>query len=109
MIVAIRDHVKLRGDDPLDATIAGTQHKAYLVANLALNDGPQTAADHYRMELAAIHGAISFYYDNDPASARRGRATRRPLCASCLGWRSSERARRLLERATMPTSVSISI
>lgn len=67
MIVAIRDHVKLRGDDPLDATIAGTQYKAYLVANLALNDGPQAAADHYRLELAAVHGAISFYYDNEAA------------------------------------------
>ena len=41
MSLEIREHIKLRGDDPLDATVAGTHFKAYLVANLALNDGPQ--------------------------------------------------------------------
>ena len=45
MVVEIREHIKLRGDNPLDATVAGTHYKAYLVANLALNDGPQAAAD----------------------------------------------------------------
>ena len=67
MVLTIREHIQLRGDDPLDATVAGTHYKAYLVANLALNDGPQAAADHYRLELAVVHGAISFYYDNETA------------------------------------------
>ena len=67
MIAAIRDHVELRGDDPLAAAIAGTHYKACLVANLALNDGSQAAADHYRLELAAVHGAMAFYYDNEAA------------------------------------------
>ena len=47
--------------------ITGTHHKAYLVANLALNDGPQTAAEHYRIPLATVHGAMTFYYDNEAA------------------------------------------
>ena len=47
--------------------IAGTHHKAYLVANLAVKDGPQAATDHYRIPLANVHGAMAFYYDNEAA------------------------------------------
>lgn len=67
MNIAIREHIELRGDDPLDAAIAGTYYKAYLVANLALNDGPQAAADHYRIPLATVYGALAFYCDNEGA------------------------------------------
>lgn len=67
MALEIRDHIKLRGDDPLDATVAGSRYKAYLVANLALNDGPQAAAEHYRIPLAAVYGALAFYCDNEAA------------------------------------------
>ena len=65
MALEIREHIKLRGDDPLDATVAGTHFKAYLVANLALNDGPQAAAEHYRIPLAAVYGALAFHCDNE--------------------------------------------
>lgn len=44
MVIEIRQHVELRGNNLLEAKVAGTQHEAYLVANLAVNDGPQTAA-----------------------------------------------------------------
>ena len=57
----------LGGNRPLEVAIAGTHHKAYLVANLALNDGPQAAADHYRIPLANVYGAMAFYYDNEAA------------------------------------------
>ena len=67
MVLEIREHIQLRGDDPLDATVAGTHCKAYLVANLALNDGPQAAAEHYRIPLATVYGALVFYYDNEAA------------------------------------------
>ena len=67
MVLAIRQHIQLRGDDPLDATVAGTHYKAYLVANLALNDGPQAAADHYRIPLATVYGALAFHCDNEAA------------------------------------------
>jgi len=67
MALEIREHIKLRGDDPLDATVAGTHYKAYLVANLALNDGPQAAAEHYRISLAAVYGALAFHCDNEAA------------------------------------------
>ncbi len=49
------------------AVIVGTHHKAYLVANLALKDGPQAAADHYRIRLANVYGAMAFYHDNEAA------------------------------------------
>ena len=49
------------------AVIAGTHHKAYLTANLALNDGPQAAAEHYRVPLVAVYSAMAFSYDNEPA------------------------------------------
>lgn len=65
MVLEIREYIELRGNNPLDAVIAGTHHKAYLVANLALKDGPQAAADHYDIGLASVHGAIAFYYDNE--------------------------------------------
>jgi uncharacterized protein (DUF433 family) len=67
MVLEIREHIELRGDNPLDVVIAGTHHKAYLVANLALKDGPQAAADHYGISLANVHGAMAFYYDNEAA------------------------------------------
>ena len=67
MVIEIREHIELRGNDPLEVAIAGTHHKAYLVANLALNDGPQAAADHYRIPLAMVHGALGFYYNNEAA------------------------------------------
>ena len=67
MVLAIRQHIQLRGDNPLDATVAGTHYTAYLVANLALNDGPQAAADHYRIPLASVYGALAFHCDNEAA------------------------------------------
>lgn len=65
MVLEIREYIQLRGNNPLDAVVTGTHHKAYLVANLALKDGPQAAADHYDIGLASVHGAIAFYYDNE--------------------------------------------
>ena len=67
MVLAIRQHIQLRGDNPLDATVAGTHYKAWLVANLALNDGPQAAAEHYRIPLATVYGALAFHCDNEAA------------------------------------------
>ena len=67
MVIQIREHIDLQGDNPLEAAVAGTHHKAYLVAILALNDGPQAAADHYRIDLATVHGAMAFYYNNEAA------------------------------------------
>ena len=67
MALAIRQHIELHGDDPLSATVAGTYYKAYLVANLAINDGPQAAAEHYCLDLATVYGALAFYYDNEAA------------------------------------------
>lgn len=67
MVLEIREHIQLQGDNPLDAIVAGTHYKAYLVANLALNDGPQAAAEHYRILLATVYGALASYCDNETA------------------------------------------
>ena len=67
MVLEMREHIQLRGDNPLDATVVGTHYKAYLVANLALNDGPQAAAEHYRIPLGTVYGALVFYCDNETA------------------------------------------
>lgn len=64
MAVEINQHVEKRGDDPLAAVITGRETKAYLVANLALNDGPQAAAEHYNLTLAQVYNALTFHYDN---------------------------------------------
>ena len=89
-VLGIREHVKLRGNNPLAAMITGTHHKAYLVANLALNDGPQAAAEHYRIPLAAVHGAITFYYDNEAAINDAIRQARE--LGEQLGTRSAQSA-----------------
>ena len=67
MALVLREHIKLRGDNPLNATVVGTHYKAYLVANLVLNDGPQAATDHFRLPLASVYGALAFHYDNEAA------------------------------------------
>ena len=90
MVLEIREHIELRGDDPLDATIAGTHYKAYLVANLAFNDGPQAAADHYRIPLATVYGALAFYCDNEGAIDEAIRQAREQ--GEQLGARSAQAA-----------------
>lgn len=68
MPVELKQHIELRGDDPLDAVIAGTTRiKAYLVANLAILDGVEAAATQYKISPAEVHGALAFYYDNEDA------------------------------------------
>lgn len=49
--------IEFRGDNRSDAVTAGTQHNAYLAANLAFNDGPQAAAERY-MDVLAIPAAF---------------------------------------------------
>ena len=67
MALVIRQYINLHGDNPLAATVAGTHFKAWLVANLALNDGPQATAERYRLPLADVYGALAFHYDNQAA------------------------------------------
>ena len=88
MVLEIREYIQLRGNNPLDAIVTGTHHKAYLVANLALKDGPQAAADHYDIGLASVHGAIAFYYDNEAAINESIRAARE--LGGKLGARSAQ-------------------
>ena len=101
MVVEIREHIKLRGDNPLDATVAGTHYKAYLVANLALNDGPQAAAEHYRIPLATVYGALVFHCDNEAAIDQAIREARE--LGEQLGARSALSAiKEMKERLNAP-------
>lgn len=67
MVLKIRQHIELRGKNPLAAMVAGTHYKAYLVTNLAFNDGAQASADHYGIPLANVYGAMAFYCENEGA------------------------------------------
>ena len=96
MSLAIREHIQLRGSDPLEAAIAGTQHKAYLVANLALKDGPRSAAGHYRLDLATVHGAMALHYDNETAITAAIRQARE--LGEQLGARSAQSALKEIRR-----------
>jgi hypothetical protein len=65
LALANKTHVITATDDPLDALIQGTHYKAYLVANLTFNDGPEASAEHYGLSLADVHTAMVFHYDNE--------------------------------------------
>ena len=97
MTVELKTYIELRGDDPLDAVIAGTTRtKAYLVANLAFNETPEHAAEHYGLSLAAVHAAISFYYHNEEAIKQADEDLMAKLWAN--GMRDAREARKEIMR-----------
>ena len=65
MVIQNKQYVEIRSDDPLEAVIDGRHYKAYLVANLAFNQGAEVSAEHYGLTLAEVHGAMAFYYENE--------------------------------------------
>lgn len=67
MVAKMSHHIKLVGDNPLDAVLDGRSTKAYLVANLAFLDGVQTAVEHYDINPATVYAAMSFYEENRSA------------------------------------------
>ena len=77
MVLEIREHIECRENDPLVVATGGTSHKAYLVANLALKDWAQAAADRYGIDLANVHGAMAFYSDNEAAITEAIRQARK--------------------------------
>jgi hypothetical protein len=67
MAIKLKQHVELHGDDPLDAIIAGTTIKAWLVANFAMLNSVEEAVEQYNLSLAEIYSALAFYHDNAEA------------------------------------------
>jgi uncharacterized protein (DUF433 family) len=67
MVLLNQTHVITPTDNPLDALIDETNYKAYLVANLAFNDGAEASAEHYRIPIAQVYSAMAFYRDNEEA------------------------------------------
>ncbi len=90
MVLEMRPHIELRGKNPLAARVAGTHYKAYLVANLAFNDGAQASADHYGIPLANVYGAMAFYCENEGAIKEAMREARE--LGDQLGARSAQAA-----------------
>ena len=67
MVVELKQHVELRGDDPHDAVITGTTIKASLVANFAILNSVEEAVEQYSLSLAEIYSALAFYHGNQEA------------------------------------------
>jgi hypothetical protein len=71
MAIQIKQHIELEGTNPLDAIVDGhIRVKAYLVASLAIKDGVEAAVEQYKdfdLSVAAVHAALTFYYDNEAA------------------------------------------
>lgn len=65
MEITTRQHIKIEDDTHvLDALMVERPVKAYMVANLAFQDSPDVAAEHYSISLGAVYAAMSFYEDN---------------------------------------------
>jgi len=96
--VELKQHIELRGDDPLDAVIAGTiRIKAYLVANLAMLDGVEAAVKQYNISPAEVHAALAFYYDNKEA-IQQANAKAMELIRASGGHDAQERRAEILRR-----------
>lgn len=88
MAIQIKQYVEQVGSDPLDAVVSGRHHKAYLVANLALQDSPEASAEHYKLSLAEVYGTIAFYHENKESiedSIKEARKLGEKLGATTLG------------------------
>jgi ribose/xylose/arabinose/galactoside ABC-type transport system permease subunit len=57
-------HIVLKGDNPMKAIIAGTNLKAYRIAQFVLAWGAEEAVQKYGVDQAQIYSVLSFYYDN---------------------------------------------
>ena len=90
MAIQVKQHIEVRGDNPLEAVMVGTNKKVYLVALLAIKDGVEAAVDADELPLSAIYAALSFYYDNEEAIEEALVEARAQLQA--LGARDSSEA-----------------
>ena len=64
----LKQHIELRGGNPPDAVIAGTNLKAYLVARFILGWGIDKAVEQYstyNLTRSELYAALTFYYDNE--------------------------------------------
>ena len=96
MVVQLKQYIELRGDNPLDAVVAGTTRKAYLVASLAINDGAETAAEEDELSLAEVYAALAFYHENETAIQHALETVREQIRAA--GGRDSREVREEIMR-----------
>jgi hypothetical protein len=85
MALEIKQHIKLQSENPLDAIVDGHPRvKAYLVASLAIKEGVEAAVEQYKdfnLSVAAVHAALTFYYDNQEAIRKADEEAMRKLRA----------------------------
>ena len=67
MPVNLIQHIELRGENPRQAVLMGTNVKAYLVAQFVLGWSVDAAVEKYGLSKAKIYAAMSFYFDNLPS------------------------------------------
>jgi uncharacterized protein (DUF433 family) len=65
-MLTLQQHIELRGENPLQAVIVGTEIKASLVANLYIQSDANidTVCTQYDLTPAQVYAALAFYYDN---------------------------------------------
>jgi hypothetical protein len=90
MVAELKQHIELRGENPLDAVMVGSNLKVYLIASFALQEGVEAVAVEYDLTPAAVHAALTFHFDNEHAIHEARAEDMRELRA--MGMRdSSER------------------
>ncbi len=64
MVLQLKQHILLQGENPLNARLIEKPLKAYLVANFAFNYGLEATVEQYNLSSASIYASMSFYEDN---------------------------------------------
>jgi hypothetical protein len=67
MASELKQHIKIVGDNPLEAMVIDRRLKAYIIAQIALVDGADATAELYDLNLGTVYAAMSFYEDNREA------------------------------------------
>ena len=99
MTIELKQYIEIRGDNPLDAVMVGTNLKAYLIASFALQEGVEAIAEEYKLSQAAVHAALSFHYDNEAAIQQAREEAREEIRAMGGFDRIDEIRRRYAEQS----------
>ena len=96
MVAELKQHIELRGDNPLDAVMVGSNLKVYLIASFALQEGVEAVAEEYDLTPAAVDAALMFHYDNEQAIREAREENMRQLRE--MGMRDSKEVREEIMR-----------
>jgi len=97
MVAELKQHIELRGENPLDAVMVGRNLKVYLIASFALQEGVEAVAEEYDLSQAAVHAALMFHFDNED-SIREARAEAMRLLYAMGGRDAREALEEIMRR-----------